>query len=377
MVLESRIVPGAPKVVDGVDRLLADLLGAHLAQLPAHPTIAVVNARGPGLLGLLGEVAPGATVLAHNDLLDQEHAVDQDPALPLERVQPALTEDSAYSRELFSRADIVLVRLPKSLGALTDLARAAAQSLRSDTMVIGAQKDKYLTHSATEVLESAFATVTASLGKYKSRALVARTPLPGVPAPQPTITTLPELGLTMSSLGGVFSAAKLDIGTRFLLGALPDLMADYAEATEFVDLGCGTGLLSAWVARNRPTAQVVATDLSLAAVRSTRATAALNNLSGQITVKQADALAGLAPHSADVIVCNPPFHTGTVLETATARRMFEQAGRVLRPNAEMWTVFNTPLRYGPLLTAAVGPTEVIAQNSKFQVTRSTTAARPR
>jgi 16S rRNA (guanine1207-N2)-methyltransferase len=85
---------------------------------------------------------------------------------------------------------------------------------------------------------------------------------------------------------------------------------------------------------------------------------------------QDDALRGLPTASADVIVCNPPFHAGTSLDTDVAQRMFREAGRVLRPGGQLWTVYNSPLPYRNAMTRSVGRTVVVDSNRKFTVTVS-------
>jgi 16S rRNA (guanine1207-N2)-methyltransferase len=44
---------------------------------------------------------------------------------------------------------------------------------------------------------------------------------------------------------------------------------------------------------------------------------------------------------------------------------------VLRPGGELWTVYNSALRYKPTLARLVGPTGVARQTPKFTVTVST------
>lgn len=375
MALDSRIRPAQTPELDGVDRILMATLVEVLPDVPAPQTIAVINPVSAALLEQVRLIAPQSTVLVHNDLLDQKTLLDDVPHGGWVRTETDLNSRLVYAPELLAPADIVVARLPKSLDALADLATAAAAHLNPEAIVIAAARQKYLTPSQTEVLEASFVNVQATLGQYKSRALVARQPRPGI-TPQPFTTAhIPGFDLTLGAFGGVFAGSKLDLGTRFLLETMPQLLCDYEEARDFVDLGCGTGLLSVFLAQHRPNAQIQASDLSRIAVQSTLMTAELNEVAGQVRVTQNNALEGLASACADVVVCNPPFHTGTALETRTAERMFAQAARVLRPNGEMWTVFNTPLKYTPMLHRAVGPTEVIAQNSKFQITRSTTPAR--
>jgi 16S rRNA (guanine1207-N2)-methyltransferase len=80
---------------------------------------------------------------------------------------------------------------------------------------------------------------------------------------------------------------------------------------------------------------------------------------------------GVPDGSVDLVVCNPPFHVGAAVVTTAADRLFAAAGRVLRPGGELWTVYNSALRYKPTLTRLVGPTSVASQTPKFTVTVST------
>ena len=75
--------------------------------------------------------------------------------------------------------------------------------------------------------------------------------------------------------------------------------------------------------------------------------------------------------SASFIALNPPFHSGSAVHEGIAPRMFADAARVLRPGGELWTVWNSALRYRPALERQVGPTRQVARNAKFTVTAST------
>ncbi|MBF6309356.1 methyltransferase, partial [Nocardia farcinica] len=90
------------------------------------------------------------------------------------------------------------------------------------------------------------------------------------------------------------------------------------DARDAIDLGCGTGILAVALAKARPHISVVGTDQSAAAVASTRATAAANGVADRVTVLRDDAMAGVADHSADLVLCNPPFHLGAAVHTGSA-----------------------------------------------------------
>ena len=196
--------------------------------------------------------------------------------------------------------------------------------------------------------------------------LVARGPRPG-PSSFPRRQDHPDLGLTVCAHGAAFAGTKIDIGTRALLGCL-DRMAPGRDRA-------GPGLPAPACSRRPspapPELTVLAVDQSAAAVASTAATAAANGLADRIRVVRDDAAEPVPDGSVDLVVCNPPFHVGAAVVTTAADRLFAAAARVLRPGGELWTVYNSALRYKPTLARLVGPTTVVAeQTPKFTVTVS-------
>ena len=85
---------------------------------------------------------------------------------------------------------------------------------------------------------------------------------------------------------------------------------------------------------------------------------------------QADGLELLADASSRLVVLHPPFHSEAAQHTVIARALVRDAARVLAPGGELWCVWNSHLRYRPLLERAVGPTRQIARNAQFTVTAS-------
>jgi 16S rRNA (guanine1207-N2)-methyltransferase len=349
--------------VDATDRLLLDE-AADLLSTCRPGEVAVVD-DNYGALTLGAAALHGATDLrVHQDLLVGELAL----ARNAERT--GLTGSYRLlplSAELVDGARVVLVQAPKGLEALREIAEVVAASAAPDVTLLVGGRVKHMTHAMNDVLGASFTDVSATLARQKSRVLVARGPRPGASS-FPRRQEHPDLGLTVSAHGAAFAGTKIDIGTRALLGSL-ERMAP--EATTALDLGCGTGVLAAVLARSRPDLSVLAVDQSAAAVASATATAAVNGLADRIRVIRDDAAASLPDGSVDLVVCNPPFHLGAAVVTTAADRMFAAAGRVLRPGGELWTVYNSALRHKPTLTRLVGPTHVVDRTPKFTVTVST------
>ncbi|UKJ65600.1 methyltransferase [Cellulosimicrobium cellulans] len=384
----------APVAVDPVDRLLLDLL----LDLPLDEAAPWLAGGGPEAVAVIddryGALTLGAALLAaaastesgpasgnprvrvHQDACSAEAALDANAA--------ALGLTGAYARHglgagLLAGARVVLLRLPRSLAALRDVAEHVAREADPGVVLLAGGRVKHMTRAMNDVLGESFADVRASLARGKSRVLVASSPHPARGGlTYPVTADLPDVGLRVAAFGAAFAGAGLDLGTRFLLERLgaagPDGPApggSGAGPLDVVDLGCGTGLLATWAARRWPDARVVAADRSDAAVRSAALTARENGVGDRVRTVRDDAGATLADASADVVLLNPPFHDGAALRTDAAHRMFATAGRVLRPGGELWCVWNSHLRYRPALERAVGPTTQVARGPRFTVTRST------
>lgn len=273
--------------------------------------------------------------------------------------------------DLLTGARLVLLRLPRSLAALRDIAERVAAYAAPDVVLYAGGRVKHMTPAMNDVLGESFGDVRATLARSKSRLIVARAPRPSSGFTYP-VRRDTDVGLAVCAYGAAFAGASLDVGTRFLLAALAGRdPGGEAPVHDAVDLGCGTGLLAAWAARRWPDARVVATDRSTAAVRSAALTARANGVGDRVIAVADDVAGSLAEASADIVLLNPPFHDDAALRTDTAHRMFAAAHRLLRPGGVLWCVWNSHLRYRAALERTVGPTEQVARDPKFTVTRST------
>jgi 16S rRNA (guanine1207-N2)-methyltransferase len=416
-----------PVAVDATDRLLLDEAAPLIAQDPDG--VVVIGDRFGALS--LGALALGARdVRVHQDAITAEAALEANSArmsealwagharaaanapvphepAPHEPAPLGLTQHDKFEPQLLEGARLVLLQLPTSLAELTEIAEHVARYADPAVTLLAGGRVKHMTHAMNDVLGASFAQVTASLARQKSRLLIAREPRSDVgPLTYPVTARLtdrevlaavrapeeagrPDAGLTVVAHGAAFAGATLDLGTRFLL-AQADRWPDLADAPGThgipaaspsgpdhldgrpiaVDLGCGTGILAAVLALRYPRAHVIATDRSAAACASTKATLAANGVRAAVVRGDAGDLLPVPDGSADLVLLNPPFHDRAALSTDAAHRMFAAAGKVLREGGELWTVFNTGLHYRGALQRAVGPTEHVAQNPKFTVTRS-------
>ncbi len=81
---------------------------------------------------------------------------------------------------------------------------------------------------------------------------------------------------------------------------------DAQSKLRVVDVGTGSGAIALTLAKELPTAEIHATDLSSAALEIARANAARHQFDQRIHFHQADLLTGLTPPF-DIVVSNPPY----------------------------------------------------------------------
>ena len=339
-----------PAELDPVDRLLLDELG----EVPAG-RVAVLGDDTGALATALVEHA-GERVVAHCDSLVAERRVAR--ALAAAAVGGEAVPTLA---EALTDAALVVLRLPKSLDALDEIARTSTLLGTADVRVVAGGRVKHMTPSMNDVLGASFERVHASLGRQKSRVLHAAGPR-AVEQVWPKHRRHADLDLTVHAFGAAFAGTRIDAGTRLLLEQL-DGLAD-TDGT-VVDLGCGTGVLASVLARRFD--DVVAIDVSAAAVASARLTTA-----GAVDVRRGDGLTGLADASVATIVSNPPFHVGTAKDSTPTLAMIADAARVFVPGGELVLVYNSHLPYLPRLRE-VGLTEILARDRSYLVTRTVRA----
>ncbi|NNJ17519.1 class I SAM-dependent methyltransferase [Pseudomonas putida CSV86] len=168
--------------------------------------------------------------------------------------------------------------------------------------------------------------------------------------------------LQVVSLPGVFSHGRLDRGTALLLEHLDGLPTGHV-----LDFGCGAGVLGATIKRRYPQSRVTLLDVDAFAVASSRLTLAANGLEGDVI--SGDGI-DAAPRSLNVILSNPPFHTGVHTNYQASENLLKKSADHLEKGGEMRLVANSFLRYPPLIEAAMGNCETLVQADGFKIYRA-------
>jgi len=271
--------------------------------------------------------------------------------------------------------DVVLFKLPKNQLFLQIQMYTIAQHLTDNVLVLGSVMARHLQKNSVTLLNKTIGETQVSLAWKKSRLLFIKADKNLLTRIEKKIQTLSvstfqlaESHEVIYNHANVFSANKLDIGSRFFLQHLPG-DKDYQH---IIDLGCGNGVLALKIARQYPQASLCCIDESYSAIASAKKTLSenLRPVPGDIRYLAADALSDYAAESADLILCNPPFHQQYVIGDAIAWKMFQQAKKTLIKGGELWIVGNRHLAYHLKLKKIFGHVQQIASNNKFVILKA-------
>jgi len=172
---------------------------------------------------------------------------------------------------------------------------------------------------------------------------------------------------------GVFSPDRLDPGSALLLSHLA-AQGQQGQQTpaRVLDLGCGAGPLGLQACALWPDARARLLDADIRAVRSARDNAERLGLAARVEVRWWDATeplpGGEGRGAFDLVLINPPFHTGKGVDMGPAIAMFDHAADALAPEGVALIVANRTLPYEPTLRG-LGELETIEQARGFKLLR--------
>jgi 16S rRNA (guanine1207-N2)-methyltransferase len=164
---------------------------------------------------------------------------------------------------------------------------------------------------------------------------------------------------TAISIPGVFNHGALDMGTKMLLENAPT-----TKQGTVLDFGCGAGLIATFLGLKNPALKFICSDVSALAAYATTQTLKLNKINGEAILSN-----GLASVSGkyDLIISNPPFHTGIATDYSVAEHFLANAKQHLTKSGKLTIVANSFLKYPPILESQFESYHTVFKNNKFAV----------
>jgi len=160
------------------------------------------------------------------------------------------------------------------------------------------------------------------------------------------------------TLPGIFSADGPDRGSVLLAAALPAKLGGKVG-----DLGAGWGFLAAEILKRPGVKRLVLVEAEADALDCAK----VNITDPRARFHWADATTWRPETLLDVVVMNPPFHTGREADPALGAAFIRAARRMLAPSGELWLVANRHLPYDAVLSESFLEVRDVAGDGGFRV----------
>jgi 23S rRNA (guanine1835-N2)-methyltransferase len=347
---------------DAADEYLLNLISKEF-ELPHK--ILIVNDR----CGALSLPLADQTICHINDSLMELEDTAENLSVHGMKAIPAASVFDSFPRD----PDMVVIKIPKSLDHFRFQLEKLKSRIQRDSVIMAAGMSRYLPDSyysfvSEELQDCSYSRIEKKARYYRGLLKPASLDLALSDKGQTQDRILPPAsfdfeGREYRSYPGVFSMSKVDPGSRFLLENMPDLPVPNL----IVDPGCGSGVLGLEALQRWPEARLIATDDSAPAIESTRYNARSLGREEQTEVIQTRILRGIPEGSADLVICNPPFHRGHTISMETGIAFIRESAAVLREGGYFALVVNRTLGYSNFLKDKFQRVNILKQNSKYSL----------
>ncbi|MBL7004608.1 MAG: methyltransferase [Gammaproteobacteria bacterium] len=350
---------------DAADILLLDAL--HTQALDLTNGILIVNDYFAALTTSLSQYAP----INWSDSWISHQAMREN--LRLNKLQDCGAETLDSVHVVKQKVSVVLIKVPKSMALFEYQLLRLKPLLQEGAVILVAGMVKHMPSKVWSLLEKIVGETNTHRAARKGRVIEVSvdTELPAIENPYPLTWPLEGTDYKLINHANVFAREHLDIGTRFFLKYCPQTDGP----VNIIDLACGNGVIGLMTASKNKEAHVLFTDESYMAIASAKENVKqLHYGDEQFDFHVGDGLHKVKKQSADIILCNPPFHQHHSIGETMALTMFAQAAQVLKKDGALWVVSNRHLGYPEKLSSWFLDVSLVASSKKFVVLK---AAKPK
>lgn len=253
--------------------------------------------------------------------------------------------------------DYAIIKIPKSIELFELYLNQLLPSLGKEATVICGFMTKYFSTQSLKMAAKYFEELEQTKARKKARLLLLKKPKTIIQKERINELYLPEKQL-VKQYYGVFSAAKIDMATQFLI----DHLQVKSSQKKILDLGCGNGILALKARELNPDAHIHLSDDNFLAIESAKL-----NLGSSPTNHYhfTDHLLQFENNTFDLVISNPPFHFEYENNIEITLNLFQEVYRVLKPNSNFQLVANLHLNYKTHLKKLFPKVAIVAKNEKF------------
>lgn len=274
-------------------------------------------------------------------------------------------EFGAFPQAQKEKYQWIIINLPRQKALSRMLLDCAADLLSEDGVLWLAGENKAGIKSADKTLKLHFKQVrkldnARHCTLWEARESLSRHPFKASTYRKTWKLECNDAGIDVISYPGVFAHGRLDPGTALLLQALTtmDLQGDV------LDFACGAGVIGACIGANHARATVTMLDSNALALKACKETLAANQLDGRVLAS--DGLSELRG-SYDIIVSNPPIHTGIKTDNHLSMRLLDTVHEHIKAGGLLILVTNIHLPYENWLSRKFKRFRQLLANDSYKV----------
>ncbi len=314
----------------------------------------------PGLPQLFGSDYPGSDFLYHDYTIYRHDLLHSFPAT-------AGRVGLHFAARLDSGSplhDVAVVYLPKGKELIRFVFSAVSDALEPSARVLIVGDKRSSIRSINSVIRTYFGDPLSS--RYGRHCVLIEARRAAAPMPfdgrKSYVVKWSRTEFGVVTLPGVFSYGKLDSGTKFLL---ENLLTSGLEFQSALDCGCGGGVIGTALKLIHPSRDIEFVDSNIMALESTRETLRRNDLE-DCHVYPSDVFSDVRGQY-DLIVSNPPYHTGLATDYSVTERLVGEANRYLTKSGRLMIVTNAFSKYASHLRNSFREVEMVARRRQYRV----------